>query len=277
MGVAHLVNVSGGAASAVAAIRVIDRFGSSNVSLCFADVGSEDTDVYRFLDDIERHVQMPITRLHQGVDTWGLFEQRGMWFSNRGCVASYHLKRLALSKHAESIGNPDDTTIHVGFDRSEQDRIDRLVKSGAPWQFDFPLTWPSPLLSCDVIDFLRHRGITPPDAYARGYSHANCGGACVLAGIGQWQMVLSDNPTLYAKAEEHEQRMLSMMRESGRKETTILQEQVRGNTHPLSLKRLRQETEAGIRRDLRAGMRACACDPMGLFDGMIVEMKGGDA
>lgn len=264
--VRHLINLSGGAASAVAAFRVVERFGTESVAARFADVGAEDADVYRFIDDVERRLGIAVTRLHQGVDTWELFEQRGMWFAPRGgCIASYHLKRLPLQEHASAIGSTEATTIYVGFDITEQDRMDRLRKAGSPWRFDFPLTWPTPMLHCDVIDYLRRRGITPPDSYQRGFSHANCGGACVLAGIGQWQLLLQDNPALYAKAEQHEQRMLAMMREAGRKETTILQEQVRGERRSLSLERLREETHSGIRRDIAEGMKACSCASSWLF------------
>jgi hypothetical protein len=263
----HLINISGGAASAVAAFRVVERYGTGGVVARFADVGSEDADVYRFLDDVERAIGIEIVRLHQGVDTWQLFEQRGMWFALRGgCVASYHLKRLPLKAHAESVGNPSTTTIYVGFDITEQDRIERLRKAGAPWQFDFPLTWPTPMLHCDLIDFLRRRGIRPPSSYERGFSHANCGGACVLAGIGQWQLLLRDNPTLYEKAERHEQLMLNLMRQAGRQETTILREQVNGEQRSLTLERLREETLSGKRRDLREGMRSCSCASSWLFE-----------
>ena len=49
----HIVSLSGGTASAVAANRVIQRKGKDNVILWFADTSWEDEDLYRFLIDLE--------------------------------------------------------------------------------------------------------------------------------------------------------------------------------------------------------------------------------
>ena len=45
----HIVSLSGGSASAVAADRVLKEYGSENVTLWFADTLWEDDDLYRFL------------------------------------------------------------------------------------------------------------------------------------------------------------------------------------------------------------------------------------
>ena len=42
----HIVSLSGGTASAVAAERVINRYGKDNVTLWFADTLCEDEDLY---------------------------------------------------------------------------------------------------------------------------------------------------------------------------------------------------------------------------------------
>ena len=47
----HIVSLSGGLASAFAAILVIARYGREQVVLWFADVRYEDDDLYRFLRD----------------------------------------------------------------------------------------------------------------------------------------------------------------------------------------------------------------------------------
>jgi hypothetical protein len=52
--VKHIVNISGGMASAVCLFRVIDRFGRDDTQAVFADTNSEDADLYRFLADVER-------------------------------------------------------------------------------------------------------------------------------------------------------------------------------------------------------------------------------
>lgn len=258
----HLVNVSGGAASGLSLIRVVERFGKALVSARFADTKCEADDVYAFIAELERYTGVPITRLDQGVSTYELFEQRGMWTDpqNGGCVASYHLKRLPLRAHAELIGFKDYTTIYVGFGPDEDDRMKRLIEAGKPWKFDFPLNWKPKLGRCDVLDELRGRGLHPPDAYERGYEHANCRQKCVLAGISQWQKLSIEDPATFAEAEDHEQRMLAMMRERGRKETTILRDRRGGEINNLSLTQLRTDTASGRRPiDTRSEMASCSC------------------
>lgn len=265
----HIVNVSGGAASAVALFRVIERFGRDNVLARFADTKSEHSDLYRFLDDLERAAGVPLLRLSDGRTIWEVFEQREMWTSpaNGGCVASMHLKKKVLRNHLESLGRSrDDVTIYVGFDASEDDRCARLIKAAAPWKVDFPLRWKPWLLRCDQEAFLRSKSIEPCSMYERGYSHANCGGTCVLAGIQQWAMVLADYPERYAQAEQHERRMMQHMQESGRVVQSILRSRVGGVSKNLTLTELREAIERGERTDgdeYRLG--SCSCVGL-LFD-----------
>ena len=58
----HIVSLSGGTSSAVAADRVINRYGRDNVILWFADTNWEDEDLYRFLKDLESYWEMEIQR-----------------------------------------------------------------------------------------------------------------------------------------------------------------------------------------------------------------------
>jgi 3'-phosphoadenosine 5'-phosphosulfate sulfotransferase (PAPS reductase)/FAD synthetase len=155
----HLVNVSGGAGSAVALFRVIDRYGRENVSARLADTNSEHPDLYRFADDVERVAGIEVVRLkNDGLTIWDVFFREMMFTNpeNGGCMAAWHLKKLTLDKHAESFGLP--LTIHIGFSSDEDERISRLLKHQCAWQFDFPLTWEAPLYRCEVDKELRKRG-----------------------------------------------------------------------------------------------------------------------
>jgi len=64
--VRHVVSLSSGASSAVAAQRVIDRHGKHNTELVFTDTRWEDDDNYRFLRDLSDFWQMPIVTLRDG-------------------------------------------------------------------------------------------------------------------------------------------------------------------------------------------------------------------
>ncbi len=62
----HIVSLSGGSASAVAADRVIERYGSDDVTLWFADTLWEDEGLYRFLQDLEARWGKEIVRYTDG-------------------------------------------------------------------------------------------------------------------------------------------------------------------------------------------------------------------
>ena len=260
----HLVNISGGMASAVSLFRVLERFGRENVFARFADVEQEDPDCYRFIEDVERVSGVKITRLSQGKDCWDVWLERLMLTKpgDRSCLASYHLKKLPLSEHAASEFDPLDTIIYVGYGKDEPDRAERLIESGKPWRFDFPLWWKPVLGRCDLADFLRGKGIEPPSMYSDGYPHANCRGACILAGVAQWAGVLRDDPDLFLYNEEKEQEFLAKLRAAGRKEITILRDRRGGKTKNLSLRQLREEIEAGERWP-NDDWRSSSCSCMG--------------
>ena len=61
----------GGLTSYEASRRAIDIYGKENVEIWFADTKTEDPDLYRFNDDVERLLDIKITYFSQGVDIWG--------------------------------------------------------------------------------------------------------------------------------------------------------------------------------------------------------------
>lgn len=266
----HLVNVSGGNGSGMALLRVIDRYGRENVSAVFADTNSEHADLYRFLADLEAAAGIKIVRLDNGGATiWDTFFRRYMFTNpHGGCVASEDLKKKPLIRFRETVGTPETLTVHVGFSIDEDDRMARLRKADAQWQFDFPLTWPKAMLRCDIENELKRRGVRPCEVYEKGYPHSNClRWNCILAGIGQWIGVLNDNPAGYAEAEEHEQRFMAELERRGRAPQTILRDRRGGTTKNLSLRQLREEVESGVRRRVPE-WRESTCTCVGdLFQG----------
>jgi len=258
----HIVNVSGGMASAICLFRVIGRFGRENVRAVFADTNSEDADLYRFLDDVERVAGVQIDRLDNGGrNIWDVFEETGIFrLLNSGCKASWELKRGPLRRYHNGL--PAGRIVYVGMSADEGARQDRLREAIHPEVADFPLNWPPLLSRCDLADELRAMGIEPPRIYALGYPHNNCGGACVLAGIKQWLGVLQDSPDLYRYHEEKEQAFLARLREAGRNEFTILRDRRGGVVNNLSLRQLRKAVESGERTPTD-GWRAASCTCMG--------------
>jgi hypothetical protein len=256
----HVVNVSGGAASAVCLFRVLERFGRENMRAVFADTLSEHVDCYRFLDDVEQASGVHIDRLSDGRHIWDVFVQTGtLTMGTGGCKASWELKRKPLAEYTAAIDG--DVTIYVGFGLDEDDRMKRLRRGLPNRMFDFPLTWKPQLGRCDCLDDLRARGIDPPSMYADGYPHANCAGACILAGIKQWAGLLRDNPELYRTSEENEERFQEILRGRDRAEHTILKDRRGGVVSNYSLRQLREDIESG-RRPADDSWRETSCTCM---------------
>lgn len=267
----HIVNVSGGMASAISLFRVKERFakeiqaGTDQLHAGFADTRSEDKDLYRFLDDLERVSEVPITRLSDGRTCWDVWFDSYMFTTmGGGCRASWCLKRLPLEAWRSSYSTPQEAVVYIGYGPDEDDRVDRILNADRIWKFDFPLRWKPHLNRCDLADSLRQRGLDPPDCYAKGYPHANCGGACILAGIAQWCGLLKDNRPLYLVYEEKEQEFLAGLRSRNRPEITILRDRRGGEVNNLSLRTLRQEIEAGIRQP-KDTWRSSTCSCTGML------------
>ena len=256
----HVVNVSGGAASAVCLFRVIERFGRENMRAVFADTRWEHPDCYRFLDDVERVSGVHIDRLSDGRNIWDVFTSaQTLTMGTGGCKASWELKRKPLDKYTASISG--DVTVYVGFGPDEDDRQARLKRALPDRKLEFPLTWQPMLSRCDVMDDLKARGIEPPSMYADGYPHANCAGACILAGIKQWAGLLKNNPELYRTSEENEQRFQEILRGRDRAEHTILKDRRGGVVSNYSLRQLREDIESG-RRPADDSWRETSCSCM---------------
>ena len=87
----HIVSLSGGTSSAVAADRVIKRYGRDNVILWFADTKWEDEDLYRFLKDLESYWEMEIERYVNGLNPLEVAEKAKMITNNRMIRCSFEL------------------------------------------------------------------------------------------------------------------------------------------------------------------------------------------
>lgn len=259
----YIMNLSGGASSAIAWFRALDAYGPDAVTAHFADTNSEHPDTYRFLDDCQTHAGQPITRLHNNGETiWDVFRATGFWSgNNRGCIASYKLKKQALTRAAETIASPETTTILLGLQWTEDDRIRRTTAALHPWKTDYPLTWSPRLQPCDVIDHLKKRGIDPPIMYDDylAYPHNNCHGCCILAGISQWAGVYKDFPHKFAEAEAHEQHVLAYQTDHGRPQITILRDRRGGDTKNYALTQLREDIQNGVRLPRSDWRTPCTC------------------
>jgi len=232
----HVVMFSSGAGSAAAAKRVADRHGTQHLTLLFADVNGEHEDNYRFLDEAARWIGGDLVTLdNNGRTIWDVFRESRFLGNTRADVCSRVLKREPLRKWLNDNCDPTDTIVYLGFDWTEEHRLIRSKEHWSPWSVDCPLMWAPMHDKSQALDTLHYHGIEPPLLTRRGFPHANCGGGCVKAGIGQFRRLLALDPDRYTEWETREQEI----RVHIGKDVAILRDRRGGVTKPLTLAELR--------------------------------------
>ena len=141
--------------------------------------------------------------------------------------------------------------VHVGIDYSESHRLDSIKKHM------YPKVYRSLLVELGLIipkDYSLQFGITPPWLYRMGYSHNNCGGFCVKAGLGQFKLLFETMPHRYTENENQEQEVLALGGLPFLKKTT------KGVIRYLSMKEYREEfLELGLAEEDKWDIGGCAC------------------
>lgn len=235
----HVVMWSGGITSWATARHVIAEHGTANVTLLFADTLIEDEGLYAFNEAASKQLGVPITRVADGRTPWQVFEDKRWLGNTRIAQCSHALKqepcRAWLAEHTD----PADTTLYVGIDWTETERLPAIVKGWAPWTVDAPLIRPPYRDKRQLLDEARAASLPVPRLYELGFAHNNCGGGCVKGGQAQWARLLSVFPERYARAEAAEVKMRALLG----KDVSILRDRTGGTTKPLTLTVLRRRIE----------------------------------
>ena len=234
----HIVSISGGSASAVAADRVINRYGSENTILWFADTLWEDEDLYRFLDDLEARWEKKIIRFADGRNPLEVAEDKKLIPNSWAAPCSHVLKQIPFREYLEN--QPKPLTVHLGLDWSEEHRHAKpkeIYESIEGVIVDFPLMW-KPLPYMGYTKTIEEWGIKPPRLYSFGFPHNNCGGRCVRQGISEWVRLLKHMPERYKEVDEWEQRQRS--KGGARANRSILKDRTEGTSSDLTLSNLKK-------------------------------------
>lgn len=243
----HVINFSGGWCSFWAAKRVLERYGASDVTLLFADVLIEDEELYAFNEKASAHLGVPITRVSREMTPWQLFRKKNLIANNKYPICSVILKREPLDEWLAVNCAASNTTIYLGFDWTEQHRLNAIKKARAPWRFE------APMLDAPIWDKCRMQregvalGFKLPLLYELGFPHFNCGGRCVRAGISHWVHLYRVLPKRFLEWENEEQETIVHLERQGRSTAWcgILKDRRGGVTKPMTLRTLRQRIEAG--------------------------------
>lgn len=252
----YVSSLSGGAASAVAHARAMERYGKENVVPWFADTLWEDDDLYRFLNDLEGFWNQKIIRHTEGINPLQVAENEGIIPNQKLAVCSRVLKQKPFKKFIEAYEKP--VTVLLGLDWSEQHRMKapKLAYESIPGvTVDFPLMWKP--YDFDVFATVRSWGIEIPRLYKMGFPHNNCGGRCVRQGVGEWQRLRVHFPERFANVRDWEAAQQAIG--DARQGYAICRDQSNGEVKPLSLaeieKREVSQNECAVQED----MFACFC------------------
>jgi hypothetical protein len=231
----HIIFYSGGIGSWATAKRVIMEHGKGNVILLFTDTLMEDEDLYRFLEDTSKEMEIPLTRIADGRDVWDIFKWSKFIGNSRLAPCSYYLKQKPAKKWIEENFKPNECVLYLGIDWSEEHRTKAPTENWLPYTVKFPMCEEPYLSKEDMLKILDNVGIKRPRLYEMGFSHNNCGGFCVRAGQGHFRKLLEKMPERYMYHENKEQEL----RDYIGKDTSILRKTEKGVKRQLTLKELR--------------------------------------
>lgn len=194
----HIITFSGGITSAYVAKIVLEAV--PDAEIVFSDTRWEHPDLYRFMDDFESFIGKKIIHLSDGRNPEDLFYDIRLLGNNRVPVCSRVLKAEQLQKYV-SAGD----IVYFGIEQNESHRAQRISAI-----YDtFGVTCVFPLLSqtiskTEIMQTVESWGIEIPQMYKDGFTHNNCSGGCVRAGVRQWRHLLEKYPDVYAERERVE-------------------------------------------------------------------------
>ena len=243
----HVVNFSGGLCSFWAAHRVVEKYGTKDVTLLFADTLVEDDELYIFNQKSAQILGVPITRISKEMTPWELFRKQGMIGNSRYPICSVYLKREILDKwHIENCLEMD-TVIYLGFDWKEAARLNDIRNAKPRWRWEAPMLDEPLWDKCKMQHEAELLGLKIPRLYLLGFPHNNCGGRCVRAGISHWVHLYRVLPNRYLEWEEEEAATNLELARRGISSAgfSMLKDRRGGAAKTLTLRMLRDRIEAG--------------------------------
>lgn len=272
----HIVSYSGGMGSFSEAKMCVDRYGKENTVLVFADTKMEDIDLYRFLKETVDFLGCELITLKDGRDVWELFEDEKFVGNSRVDVCSKVLKRELINKYImqkygykskkltgkrtptgrqqyKSVWLPQqEVQIHLGIDATEEHRLQRVQERMKPWQYRSILVEEGRIV---YKDYSEQFGIERPRLYTLGFSHNNCGGFCVKAGLGHFKILWEVLPERYL---EHERKEQNLKEKYGT--LPFLSKQINGKRTYLYMKEYREQfLQEGKAEEDNYDIGGCAC------------------
>lgn len=204
-------------------------------------------------EEVERQVPNFIWR-NTGRDVWDIFFDEALLGNSRLARCSHVIKQQLARDLIEERFSPEDTTLYLGIDWSEEHRVAAPKRNWLPYIVEFPLCEKPLVTNSSHIEKLNKLGIPIPRLYDLGFSHNNCGSFCVRAGQGHFANMLDTLPELF---DYHMNKELEWQETTG-KEFTILRKTRKGVRHRYPLHELKADLIAKREVDL-LDIGGCGC------------------
>lgn len=198
----HIVSFSTGLPSAIVAYLVCKEHPDALV--VFADVKIEDSDNYRFYEDVEKLIGKKIIYLSGDKDPYEIADNEGYAYIPNQMTATCTQKgKIEILRAFAQAGD----IMYIGMDLKDVKRRRNLQAPIDNWAKD-GVTVKYPLIEqgIDPHELAKELGLVPPRMYALNYKHANCGGRCVKQGQYDWLITLQNFPDRYQLSELWEQK-----------------------------------------------------------------------
>lgn len=196
-----------GAASAVAAKKTIEKYGSVHtVRVLNNPVIEEDEDNRRFLKDIEKWIGIEIESVvsarypdQSAVSVW---DKRKFMSGPMGAPCTLELKKYARQDWEKN--NSCDWHV-LGFTLDEKKRHDRFVLTER--SNVIPVLIDERITKARCFSILESAGIKLPRIYSMGYPNANCIGCVKATSATYWSHVKQMHPDVFAARAEQSRRI----------------------------------------------------------------------
>lgn len=266
----HVVFNSAGIGSWATGMRVAEIHGTDNLIQLFTDTKKlndkhphrgGDEDAYRFLRESSPLIGGKLEWVSAGKDIWRVFEDRRYMGNSRVDPCSEFLKREMARKWIEERFKPDEVILYIGMDWTEAHRSVKNIKFWEPYKVEFPMMDEPYLDKEQMCRWVESLGVKRPRLYELGFSHNNCGGFCVKAGLGQFYLLLKTMPDRYAYHETKQEELFAVLG----KRVPFLRQTVDGELRYLSLKEYREQIEElerhgqAISEEDRQDKGGCGC------------------
>lgn len=196
-----------GAASAVAAHKTIERYGTThNIRVVNNEVLEEDPDNRRFLRDVAEWLDVEIETAanprypnNSAVSVW---DDVSYMSGTAGAPCTVKLKKV--SRQLWEADNPHDYMV-LGFTVEEKTRHNRFVLTER--SNVLPVLIDAGMTKQDCFDYIALAGIALPAIYSRGYPNANCIGCVKATSPTYWNLVRDKDPEVFATRAEQSRRI----------------------------------------------------------------------